>query len=68
MIHGRVLDENALPVRGTLLEFWQANASGRYRHRRDGYQAALDPNFGTATSRFGYQVPRTFRMSLGVRF
>ena len=46
IVHGRVLDENALPVRDTLLEFWQANASGRYRHRRDGYQAALDPDFG----------------------
>ena len=28
----------------------------------------LDPAFGTATSRFGYQLPRTFRMSFGVRF
>ena len=34
----------------------------------EGVHWALDPNFGTATSRFGYQVPRTFRMSLGVRF
>jgi len=28
----------------------------------------LDPAFGSATSRFGYQLPRTFRMSFGVRF
>ena len=65
MIHGRVLDENALPVRGTLLEFWQANASGRYRHRRDGYQAALDPNFGgsgrTITDDDGHYQFRTIR-------
>jgi len=45
-VHGRVIDENARPVAGTLVEFWQANASGRYRHRNEGYQAALDPNFG----------------------
>ncbi len=29
---------------------------------------ALDPAFGTATSRFGYQLPRTFRLAVGVRF
>lgn len=28
----------------------------------------LGPTFGQAQSRFAYQVPRTFRMSLGVRF
>lgn len=46
IVQGRVLDENARPVPGVLLEFWQANASGRYRHKKDGYLAALDPNFG----------------------
>jgi protocatechuate 3,4-dioxygenase beta subunit len=45
-IHGQVLDENARPVAGTLIEVWQANAGGRYRHVRDQYIAALDPNFG----------------------
>lgn len=34
----------------------------------EGVHWALDPAFGTATSRFGYQLPRTFRMSVGVRF
>ena len=33
-------------VPGVLLEFWQANAGGRYRHKRETYLAALDPNFG----------------------
>jgi hypothetical protein len=28
----------------------------------------LGPTFGQATNRFAYQVPRTFRMSLGFRF
>lgn len=46
VVHGRVLDENGRPVPGVLLEFWQANAGGRYRHKREGYLAALDPNFG----------------------
>ncbi|AUH33936.1 protocatechuate 3,4-dioxygenase subunit beta [Paracoccus tegillarcae] len=46
IVHGRVLDENARPVPNTLVEIWQANASGRYRHRKDTYLGALDPNFG----------------------
>lgn len=46
VVHGRVLDERGLPVPGALLEFWQANAGGRYRHRKEGYLAPLDPNFG----------------------
>lgn len=46
VVHGRILDENGRGVPGTLLEFWQANAGGRYRHAKEGYLAALDPNFG----------------------
>lgn len=46
ILHGRVLDENARPVPNALIEIWQANAGGRYRHVRDGYTAVLDPNFG----------------------
>ena len=46
LVHGRVLDENGRPVPHTLVEVWQANAGGRYRHRNDGYLAPLDPNFG----------------------
>jgi protocatechuate 3,4-dioxygenase beta subunit len=45
-LHGRVLDETGRPVPGTLVEIWQANAGGRYRHPKDGYRAPLDPNFG----------------------
>ena len=36
LLHGFVLDEGARPVPGTLVELWQANAGGRYRHRNDG--------------------------------
>ena len=46
IVHGRVLDENGRGVPGALVEFWQANAGGRYRHKKESYQAALDPNFG----------------------
>jgi len=46
IVYGRVLDERGKAVPGVLLEFWQANASGRYRHKKEGYIAALDPNFG----------------------
>ena len=31
--------------RDTLVEIWQANAAGRYRHRVDQQPAPLDPNF-----------------------
>ncbi|MBT8415164.1 MAG: protocatechuate 3,4-dioxygenase subunit beta [Boseongicola sp.] len=46
VVHGRVLDEMGRPVPGALLEFWQANAGGRYRHKKESYLAPLDPNFG----------------------
>ena len=46
IVHGRVLDQNGRGVPGVLLEFWQANAGGRYRHKKEGYLAPLDPNFG----------------------
>ena len=46
IVHGRVLDQNGKGVPGVLLEFWQANAGGRYRHKKEGYLAPLDPNFG----------------------
>jgi protocatechuate 3,4-dioxygenase beta subunit len=48
LVHGRVLDEDGRPVRGALVEVWQANAAGRYRHKVDGHDAPLDPNFSGA--------------------
>ncbi len=44
-VSGRVLDRAGHPVRGQLIELWQANASGRYAHPRDRHPAPLDPNF-----------------------
>jgi protocatechuate 3,4-dioxygenase, beta subunit len=45
ILAGRVLDENGVPVRNTLVEIWQANAAGRYRHPVENHDAPLDPNF-----------------------
>jgi protocatechuate 3,4-dioxygenase beta subunit len=45
IVRGRVLDEAERPVRNALIEIWQANAGGRYRHHREQHQAPLDPNF-----------------------
>lgn len=45
IVTGRVLDERGRPVPHTLVEVWQANAAGRYLHRRDQWPGPLDPNF-----------------------
>lgn len=65
ILHGRVLDENGRPVPNTLVEIWQANAGGRYRHKKDTYLAPIDPNFGgcgrTLTDENGYYFFRTIK-------
>jgi protocatechuate 3,4-dioxygenase beta subunit len=48
IVHGRVLDEDGRPIRSSLIEIWQANAAGRYRHEIDRHPAPLDPNFSGA--------------------
>ncbi len=48
IVAGRVLDEDGRPVPNTLVELWQCNAAGRYRHGRDTHPAPIDPNFGGA--------------------
>ena len=64
-VHGRVLDEDSRPVRGALVEVWQANAAGRYRHKIDGHDAPLDPNFTgagrTLTDQNGYYWFKTIK-------
>lgn len=45
VVTGRVLDEDGKPVCNSLLEVWQCNSAGRYRHKRDQHNAPLDPNF-----------------------
>lgn len=44
-VNGTVTDRHGSPVRGQLVEIWQANASGRYAHLRDQHPAPIDPNF-----------------------
>jgi protocatechuate 3,4-dioxygenase beta subunit len=45
VVTGRIVDGDGRPVRRQLIEIWQANAAGRYRHLRDQHPAPLDPNF-----------------------
>jgi protocatechuate 3,4-dioxygenase beta subunit len=45
IVAGRVLDEDGRGVPNALVEVWQANAGGRYRHTRDNHPAPIDPNF-----------------------
>lgn len=65
ILHGQVLDENGRPIPNTLVEAWQANAGGRYRHKKDTYLAPIDPNFGgcgrTLTDENGYYFFRTVK-------
>ena len=65
IVHGHVLDEFGRGVPNALVEVWQANAGGRYRHRNDHYIAPVDPNFGGCgrmlTDRDGHYVYRTIK-------
>jgi protocatechuate 3,4-dioxygenase, beta subunit len=45
IVTGRVLDAGGNPVPRTLIEVWQANAAGRYWHKKDNWPGPLDPNF-----------------------
>lgn len=42
---GRVLRPDGTPVQNALIEVWQANAAGKYRHPNDMNRAPLDPDF-----------------------
>jgi protocatechuate 3,4-dioxygenase, beta subunit len=65
VVHGHVLDQLGRPLAGALVEVWQANASGRYRHSRDQYLGALDPHFAgcgrVLTDAHGHYAFRTIR-------
>jgi len=65
VVHGFVRDEFGRPVKNALVEVWQANASGRYRHKKDTYIGTLDPNFGGCgrmlTDENGHYRYRTIR-------
>lgn len=65
IIHGYVRDQFGHPIKNALLEVWQANASGRYRHPNDTYIGSLDPNFGGCgrmlTDENGFFIFRTIK-------
>ncbi len=65
IVHGRVMDENGRGVPHTLVEVWQANASGRYRHKNDTYIGMIDPNYGgcgrVITDGTGFYAIRTVK-------
>jgi protocatechuate 3,4-dioxygenase, beta subunit len=48
VVEGRILGADGKPLRGQLVEIWQANAAGRYRHAVDTHDAPLDPSFSGA--------------------
>lgn len=58
IVQGRVLDSDGRPVPHSLIEVWQANAGGRYRHVADRWDSPIDPNFSglgrTMTDAFGH--------------
>ena len=48
IVTGRVVDDSGRGVPHSLVEIWQTNAAGRYRHAKDEHPAPLDPNFSGA--------------------
>ena len=65
IVKGRILDQDGKGVAGSLIEIWQANAAGRYRHPKEKYIGPLDPNFGgcgrTISGQDGYYEFRTIK-------
>ena len=52
-ISGKVLDKNCEPHKNSKIKVWQANAYGRYHHKRDYSANRIDKNF------FGYSFLKT---------
>ena len=62
-VHGFVKDERGNNLKNVLIEIWQANAGGKYRHQNDRSNIKLDENFGGCgrflTSSDGYYLFKT---------
>ncbi|MGA8037443.1 MAG: protocatechuate 3,4-dioxygenase subunit beta [Candidatus Acidiferrales bacterium] len=61
IVSGRILNDSGRPVPNALIEIWQANAAGRYRHKNDQHGAPLDPNF-TGCGRMLTDAEGNYRM------
>jgi protocatechuate 3,4-dioxygenase beta subunit len=48
IVNGRLVDTDGRAIPNALVEIWQANACGRYKHEVDQHPAPLDPNFDGA--------------------
>lgn len=63
LLAGRVLEQGGVPTRNTILEFWQADAAGIFRHPLDPRSAQADPGFTgwgrAATNQEGWYRVRT---------
>lgn len=44
IVHGKILDTDCKPITGAIVEIWQANHHGKYRHEY-GDEGTSDPNF-----------------------
>lgn len=44
IVHGKILDTHCQPIAGAIVEIWQANHHGKYRHEFDD-SGTSDPNF-----------------------
>lgn len=61
ILYGQVIDEGGAPVAGAMIEMWQANGAGRYRHEYDQGDAPLDPHF-LGSARFQADADGRFRV------
>ncbi len=64
-VYGFVRDQFGKPQKNILIEIWQANAGGKYRHKKDINDVSLDPNFAGCgrflTSSDGYYCFKTIQ-------
>jgi protocatechuate 3,4-dioxygenase beta subunit len=64
-IRGRVMQQGGQPLENLIVEIWQADAQGIYRHPADPRHAQADPNFlgwgRSATGKDGSYVFKTIR-------
>lgn len=64
-LHGRVVEVNGTPMHNLILEIWQADANGIFRHAADPRAKDADPDFfgwgRTTTDADGHYVFKTIR-------